>query len=180
MQLVGGPEKRVIAIVDADPAWPQRFEAERERILAALGPVAVRVDHVGSTAVPGLPAKPIVDVDLSVVDPDYGAAYLPALERLGYALRVREPGHRMLRTPQLDVHLHVCAAGGDWERRHLLFRDRLRAHRGERERYAAAKRELARRNWPDMNAYADAKGEVIAEITERSERWARETGWRVR
>ncbi|MGK5627825.1 GrpB family protein [Streptomyces sp. URMC 123] len=176
-ELIGGQEKRDIQVVAYDPAWPDAFERERRRIVAALGPVARRVDHVGSTAVPGLVAKPIIDIDLSVPDADDEGAYLGALEAAGYQLRVRQPGHRMVRTPDLGVHVHICAEGSDWERRHLLFRDWLRHDAADREAYGRHKRELARRDWPDMNAYAAAKGTLIAEITERAEAWARATGW---
>jgi GrpB-like predicted nucleotidyltransferase (UPF0157 family) len=85
--------------------------------------VGVDIELVGG---PELVAKPIVDIDLSVADPDDEAAYLDDLLGAGYELRVREPGHRLVRTPQRDVHVHVCAVGSRWERRHLLFRDRLR------------------------------------------------------
>jgi GrpB-like predicted nucleotidyltransferase (UPF0157 family) len=176
--LIGGSERRPIAIVSYDPYWADRFEHERVRIRRALGTRGRRIDHIGSTAVPGLAAKPIVDIDLSVDDPDDEAAYLPALERAGYQLRVRERGHRMLRTPDLEVHVHVCPAGGEWERRHLLFRDWLRVDAVDRGRYVAAKRQLARRDWPDMNAYADAKTTVIHEITARAEQWAEATSWK--
>jgi GrpB-like predicted nucleotidyltransferase (UPF0157 family) len=177
-ELIGGPEKREIRIVTHDPTWPDRFAAERTRIVAALGTTARRVDHIGSTAVPGLAAKPIIDIDLSVPDPDDEPSYLPALERAGYRLRVRQPGHRMVRTEARDVHVHVCAEGSEWERRHLLFRDWLRRDAADRASYAALKRELAAREWPDMNAYADAKGALITEITARAEEWARGVGWR--
>ncbi|MFE6968549.1 GrpB family protein [Isoptericola sp. NPDC057653] len=179
VELVGGVERREIVLVEPDPAWPARFARERERIAAALGPVAVRIDHVGSTSVPGLAAKPIVDIDVSVPDVEDEDAYLPALLAAGYLLRVREPGHRLVRTPDLGVHVHVCSAGSDWERLHLLFRDRLRHDAGDRAAYAALKRELAAREWPSMNHYAEAKGELIAEITARAEAWASATGWRV-
>src|SRR5262249_44109509 len=135
-------------------------------------------DHVGSTAVVGLPAKPIIDIDLSVADPDDEGSYVPALERAEYRLRVREPGHVMLRTPLRDVHLHVCAIGSDWERRHLLFRDWLRPDPDDRRLYGEAKRVLATRDWPDMNAYAEAKTEIIGAITVHAERWAAATSWR--
>jgi GrpB-like predicted nucleotidyltransferase (UPF0157 family) len=177
-QLIGGPERRAISIVPYDSSWPLAFERQRARIESALKQRALRVDHIGSTAVDGLAAKPIIDIDVSVRDPEDEEAYLPALERVGYELRVREPGHRMLRTPPRDVHVHVCAGGSDWERRHLLFRDWLRTDAGDRRRYTEAKRALARRDWPDMNAYAYAKTEVIKEITERAERWAVATAWR--
>lgn len=177
LQLIGGVERRKIVVVAYDPAWPERFRAERRRITAALGTVVRRVDHVGSTSVPGLVAKPIVDLDVSVPDVDDEAAYLPALEAAGYVLRVREPAHRMLRTPSLDVHVHVCTAGSDWERRHLLFRDWLREDEADRNAYAALKLSLAEREWPDTNDYAQAKGPLIAEITVRAEAWAQRRAW---
>lgn len=167
--LIGGVEYRRIEIVPYDPAWPARFREEERRQRAALGRGAVRVDHVGSTAVPGLAAKPIVDIQISVADVEDERAYLPALETAGYLLRVREPGHRLVRTPELDVHVHICTSGSEWERDHLLFRDRLRRDAADRDRYAALKLSLAARDWPDMNAYADAKGPLIAEILARAE-----------
>ncbi|MEH3033843.1 MAG: GrpB family protein [Aeromicrobium erythreum] len=176
--LVGGPERRWIALAEPDPTWPDRFRVERDTVVAALRDRALRVDHIGSTSVPGLAAKPIVDLDLSVADPDDEDAYLPDLLAAGYVLRVREPGHRMVRRPTLDVHVHVCAAGSDWERRHLLFRDHLRAHPDDRALYEQVKRGLAGREWADTNDYADAKSEVIQAITARAEAWAAVTGWR--
>ncbi len=107
MELLGGVEKREIRIVAYDEGWPARFGEERARIVAALGRRARRIEHIGSTAVPGLPAKPIIDIDLSVEDPDDESAYLGALEAAGYHLRGREPGHRMVRSAALDVHVHV-------------------------------------------------------------------------
>ncbi|CAB4906607.1 unannotated protein [freshwater metagenome] len=126
----------------------------------------------------GLWAKPIVDVQVSVLDPGAEGEYVRQLERAGYVLRVREPAHRMLRTPELDVHVHVCATASDWERRHLLFRDWLRVDAADRDRYAATKRGLSERDWPTMNDYAAAKSEVISEVMRRAEVWASETGWR--
>ncbi|HET7120869.1 MAG TPA: GrpB family protein [Solirubrobacterales bacterium] len=172
-ELIGGVEKRAIEIVAYDPAWPRRFELERGKVEAALGAAAVRVEHIGSTAVPGLGAKPIVDIQLSVEDPAE-ESYIPPLEAAGYCLRVREEGHRMLRTADLDVHLHVCAADSDWERRHLLFRDWLRRSAADRRLYEETKRRLADRDWADMNAYADAKDEVVARIMRRAEAWTAE------
>jgi GrpB-like predicted nucleotidyltransferase (UPF0157 family) len=177
--LIGGRQPRDIVIADHDDAWPRRFAVERERIAAALGPRALRIDHVGSTSVPGLAAKPIVDIDLSVADVEDETAYLPDLESTGYVLRVREPGHRMVRTPELDVHVHVCAVGSEWERKHLLFRDHLRRHPDDRALYEGVKRELATRTWEDMNDYADAKDDVVAAIMVRAETWAAATGWSV-
>ncbi|MGH3345030.1 MAG: GrpB family protein [Carbonactinosporaceae bacterium] len=175
--LVGGRERRAIVISDYDAAWPERFTAERDRIAAALGSLARRIAHVGSTAVPGLAAKPVVDILVAVDDVEAEDAYRPPLERAGYRLRVREPGHRMFRTPERDVHVHLWPVGGDDERRQLLFRDRLRASPADRESYERVKRALARREWRDMNHYADAKGTVVAEIMGRAERWAGRTRW---
>ena len=178
LELIGGRERRETRIVPYDASWPSAFVRERSRIDGALGGKARRIDHIGSTSVPGLAAKPIIDIDVSVDDPDAEDTYVPALEDAGYRLRVREPGHRMLRTPTLDVHVHVCATGSDWERRHLLLRDWLRTDPRDRTAYAALKQDLARRDWPDMNAYAGAKSDLIKHISDRAERWAAVTGWR--
>ena len=176
-ELIGGRESGWIELVSHRSSWPELFEQERVRIAAALGPLARRIDHIGSTAVAGLDAKDIIDIDVSVEDPEEEGAYVAKLERAGYHLRVREPGHRMLRAPALDVHVHICACGSDWERRHLLFRDWLRIDAEDRERYLAVKRRLAGRVWADRNDYAEAKGEIIGEIMARAEHWARATGW---
>lgn len=166
--LVGGPERREIVLVDYDPSWPERFTAERTKIKAALGAAALRIEHIGSTAVPGLVAKPIVDMLVTIPDVEDEPCYLPALERTGYVLRVREPGHRMLRTPQLDVHLHVWPDDAPAVEAHLAFRDRLRSSIEDRNLYAATKRRLARQDWPTMNHYASAKTEVIRQILARA------------
>ena len=177
-ELIGGPEEREIVIVAYDPAWPARFEGHRARIADALRTRALRIEHVGSTAVPELAAKPIVDIQLSVSDVEDEGRYVPGLEAAGYRLRVREEGHRLLREAAA-VHIHVCPQGSDWERRHLLFRDWLRTDATDRERYAETKMELAARAWQTMNHYADAKSAVIEQIMRRAERWARRTGWRL-
>jgi GrpB-like predicted nucleotidyltransferase (UPF0157 family) len=166
--LIGGREKRAIVIVDYDPTWPGRFEAERDRIAAALGERALRIEHVGSTSVPDLAAKPIIDIAVEV-EPVDDPTDRTALESAGYQLRVNEPGHRLFRTPERDVHLHLWPPGEELER-HLRFRDRLRADAADREAYETLKRDLARRDWDDMNAYADAKGELIEAILARAPR----------
>jgi GrpB-like predicted nucleotidyltransferase (UPF0157 family) len=176
--LIGGREKRTIVLQDWDPTWLTSFENERKRIFSALGEVARRIEHVGSTSVTGLAAKPIIDVQLSVDDVEDEGSYIGPMEEAGYVLRVREPGHRMFRTPELQVQIHICAAGSNWERRHLLFRDWLRRFPDDRARYEAAKRLLIRREWEDMNEYADAKNVIIGEISERAESWAATSGWR--
>jgi GrpB-like predicted nucleotidyltransferase (UPF0157 family) len=114
-----------------------------------------------------LAAKPIVDVMVTVDDPDDESSYLPLLEAAGYVLRVRERGHRMFRTRELDVHVHVWRAGSDDEQRHLMFRDRLRANPRDRREYEHTKRDLATR-FRDMNAYADAKSDVITRIMQQA------------
>jgi GrpB-like predicted nucleotidyltransferase (UPF0157 family) len=166
--LIGGREERDIRVVVYSELWPRRFETERRRIEASLGETARRVEHVGSTAVAGLAAKPIVDIMVTVDDPDDELAYVPQLELVGYVLRVREPGHRMFRTPARAVHVHIWPADGQDERRHLAFRDRLRSSPVDRKEYERAKRELVGR-WRDMNHYARAKGAAIDRIMKRDE-----------
>ena len=167
--LIGGREPRHVVLVEYDETWPWRFEEQRRRIVAALGPVARQIEHIGSTAVPGLAAKPIVDVLVTVDDVDAEETYRPPLEAAGYVLRVREPGHRMFRTRAKDVHVHVWATGSEAARRDLAFRDRLRRDADDRALYESAKRALAGRDWKDVNYYAEAKGPVIEEILERAQ-----------
>lgn len=167
--LIGGREKREIVILDYDPAWPSRFEHERKRVRQALGPTARRIVHIGSTAVPGLAAKPIVDILVTVKDPDDESSLVPALESAGYELRVREPGHRMFRTPTRDVHVHIWADADPEVGRYLAFRDWLRHSAEDRSAYERLKRELATRQWSDMNEYANAKSGLIAEIITKAE-----------
>ena len=170
--LIGGAEKREIKIVDYDPDWPKKFETHARVIADALGGSATRIEHVGSTSVPGLAAKPVVDILVVVPDSADESAYLPQLEAAGYVLRVREPEwneHRMFRTPGKDVHIHVYSAGCPEIQRNLTFRDRLRRNIDDRSRYERTKRQLAAKEWPDTNAYADAKTEVIESIIAASQ-----------
>jgi GrpB-like predicted nucleotidyltransferase (UPF0157 family) len=165
--LVGGREQRAIVIVDYDPAWPGRFESERDRVQRALGDAALRIEHIGSTAVPGLAAKPIIDLVVTVEDPNDESIVAP-MQDAGYELRVREPDHRMFRTPERDVHVHVWQDSDPEVERNLRFRDRLRESAEDRLAYEQLKRDLASRDWPDTNYYAEAKGELIAAITARA------------
>jgi GrpB-like predicted nucleotidyltransferase (UPF0157 family) len=177
---IGGLEKRPIVIAAYRPEWVARFAFERDRIVAALGGVAVRVEHVGSTSVPGLGAKPIVDILVAVPDIADDAGFVTPLVAAGFVVRVRERGvHWMFRTPEKDVHVHVCGADEDWEHRHLLFRDWLRHDPADRAAYEAAKRALALVDWPSTTHYSAAKGTIIAEITARARPWAAATGWTV-
>jgi GrpB-like predicted nucleotidyltransferase (UPF0157 family) len=170
--LIGGVEKREIRIFDYDADWPKKFETHARIIADALGGCALRIEHIGSTSVPGLAAKPIIDILVAVPDSADESAYLPQLEAAGYVLRVREPDwyeHRMFRTPEKDVHIHIFSVGCEEIERVLTFRDRLRRNSDDRNRYEQTKRELAAKDWPDMNAYADAKTEVIKSIIAASQ-----------
>jgi len=175
--LIGGIEKREIVIVDYDPRWPREFRRHAEILACALGRRALAIEHVGSTSVPGLAAKPIIDIDVLVEDSSEEATYLPALVQAGYVLRVREPDwhqHRMFRTPERDAHLHIFSPGCVEVTRHLAFRDRLRRNVEDRLLYESVKRKLATEDWPDMNAYARAKSEVVEEIIARALREAQD------
>ncbi|MFI6241436.1 GrpB family protein [Micromonospora sp. NPDC050795] len=170
--LVGEPPRtwESVVIEEYDPSWAQRFVDVRSSLTEALGDLVIGVEHVGSTAVPGLAAKPVIDVDLVIKDTADEASYLPALERLGYRLVLREPwwhGHRMLLSPAEDVNLHVWPQGAPEPVRHQLFRDWLRAHPDDRERYAATKRRLARDTAHRPRDYSLAKNDVIDEIYAR-------------
>lgn len=167
MALLNGP----ITLADYDPAWPEQYAAEAAKICGALGERALSVKHVGSTSVPGLPAKPLLDILLLVADSADEASYVPALEVAGYQLRIREPEwyqHRLLKGVTPAVNMHVFSRGCDEAARMLLFRDWLRAHDDERDLYAATKRELAARTWKYTQNYADAKSEVVRAILTRA------------
>ena len=159
-----------VTLAEPDPGWDVRFAERAAQLRAALGERVLRLEHHGSTSVPGLVAKPIVDIMLCVADPEDEPAYLPDVEALGYEVGVREPGHLCLRAGEPDerINLHVWAPDDPEVRRVLLLRDHLRAHAAERERYAAVKRELAGREWRDINYYAEAKSPVINEILRRA------------
>ena len=165
--LIGGVEQREIVIADYDPAWPRQYEAHARVIRGALGSTLLRIEHIGSTSVPGLAAKPVVDILAVVPDSADESSYVPQLGAFGYLLRVREPAffeHRMLRTTARDVHVHVYSPGSPEIGRNIRFRDRLRRSAEDRARYEAVKRNLARQTWPDVNAYAEAKTGVIESI----------------
>jgi len=172
----GSERPRVpLVVVDYDPAWPQTYERWRQRVAAALGRTAIRIEHVGSTSVPGLAAKPIVDIQVSVADLGGEPRYVPPLLAVGLVLRSRDELHRFFRPPAdqpREVHVHVCAAGGRWEHDHLLFRDYLRAHPAACRRYAEAKRTIVRRWSDDGWAYTEAKTGVVLDILEQAEDWA--------
>ena len=160
-----------VLVVEYDPNWPQQFALEASKIRAALGERALLLEHVGSTSVPGLAAKPILDILLGVANSADEASYVPALEHAGYVLRIREPEwfeHRVLKGVDPAVNMHVFSPGCAETERMLLMRNWLRAHDDDRELYARAKRELARRDWQYTQNYADAKTEVVESILARA------------
>jgi GrpB-like predicted nucleotidyltransferase (UPF0157 family) len=172
--LVGGPTPVTVVIADADPGWPAQYEAYAAILRSVLGGRLLLVEHIGSTSVPGLAAKPVIDIAAGISDPDDEPAYLLDLIAAGWDLRVREPGHRCLRfepdeprplgEPAMPANLHCYQPTSPEIGRYLRFRDRLRADPAARTRYADLKRSLAAQDWPDMNLYADAKCPLIREL----------------
>lgn len=168
VEIIGGPEALEVGLCDHDARWAEDFLRHRRRILDALAVVDVEVEHMGSTSVPGLAAKPIVDIVVVVPDITAEEDYLDGLVAAGYELRVREPGHRLVRTPARDVHVHVYQRGDAAVDDYLLLRDHLRADAGDRALYEGVKRALMRQRWDDMNDYADAKSDVVLAIKARA------------
>lgn len=168
------PRNRVdgsITIAEPDPAWAEQYARQHACIRAALGLRALQVEHVGSTSVPGLAAKPIIDIVLVVADPADETAYVPDLEAAGYLLHLREPGwnqHRLLKRESPDVNLHVFTTECPEVERMLLFRDWLRARPEELALYQGTKRELAAGRWAHVQDYADAKSSVVEAIMARA------------
>lgn len=160
-----------VFLADYSPDWPLWFASEKEKIEKALGDKALQIHHVGSTSVPNLVAKPLLDLLLLVPDAAKEEDYVVPLEALGYTLRIREPdwyGHRLLKGPENKINLHVFTEGCEEAKRMLLFRDWLREHPEDRELYAKTKQELAKKSWTHIQHYADAKSEVVAEIMARA------------
>ncbi|MGQ4267170.1 GrpB family protein [Nocardiopsis changdeensis] len=156
-----------VHILDYDPKWPYLFEREADRVRGILGDRVLLFEHVGSTAVPGLPAKACVDLLLVVADSADEDSYLPDLARAGYTLVIREPDwyeHRVFKGPDVNLNLHVFSEGCEEIERMRRFRDHLIANSGARERYVRVKRELAERTWERIQDYADAKSAVVREI----------------
>ena len=162
-----------VELVEYDEAWPALYLVEEARIFAALGDRALQIEHVGSTSVPGLAAKPRIDIVLAVRDSADEPSYVPALEAVGYVLRIREPDwheHRLLNRPDIAVNLHVFSAGCVEIERLQRFRDHLRRDVNDRALYERTKRALARQTWRHVQHYADAKTQVVEEILERAGR----------
>ena len=167
-----GEHNATIDLAEYDPAWPRLYEREASRIRGALGSKVLLVEHVGSTSVPGLAAKPLIDVVLVVADSSDESAYVPELEAAGYVLRIREPDwyeHRLFKGPDTNVNVHAFSEGCEEIERMTSFRDWLRTHDDDRELYERSKRELAAREWKFVQNYADAKSAVVEEIVARAQ-----------
>jgi GrpB-like predicted nucleotidyltransferase (UPF0157 family) len=167
-----------VRIVDYDSAWPVMAEQELRRIKEAVADVAVRLEHVGSTAVPGLAAKPVIDLQLSVADMEPRERYVAPLERLGYlfAPAPESPDYHFFAKPPerpRTYHLHVCETRSEHEFRHVAVRDFLRSHPDEAVHYAALKREVVARHPQDRLAYIDGKDAYVTALEQRAVTWAR-------
>jgi GrpB-like predicted nucleotidyltransferase (UPF0157 family) len=165
------PLNRPIVLAPYVPEWPSLYAALERQIRGALRSGALLIEHVGSTSVPGLPAKPIIDVVLAVENSANEGTYVPPLERLGYVLRIREPDwfeHRMLKSPAVDGNIHVYSRDCEEIGRMLAFRQRLRTDDDDRKLYERTKQDLASRTWKHVQDYADAKSAVVREILDRA------------
>jgi len=173
--LLGLPKGQV-ALADYSPAWPRLFEAERGRLEAALGGAAMAIEHIGSTAVPGLPAKPIIDIAAAVASLETVGALVAPLERLGYRYlgEYGLPGrHFFEKGAPVTHHVHVVEVAGEHWKVWKLFRDYLRGHPQEAGQYAGFKRELARKYAADRDAYTRSKSEFVGSILKKAGKTAR-------
>jgi GrpB-like predicted nucleotidyltransferase (UPF0157 family) len=160
-----------LELLDYDPAWPALFEREAARVRSILGDRVRRLEHVGSTSVLGLAAKPIIDMVLAVPDSSDEPSYVPLMEAAGYVVRIREPEwfeHRVFKGPDTNVNLHTFTEGSPEIDRMVAFRDWLRSHDDERDLYERTKRDLVARDWRFVQQYADAKTEVVEGIIARA------------
>jgi len=156
-----------IHLAEYDPRWNSDYSQLAHRVQTALADRIIALEHVGSTSVPGLAAKPVIDMLLTVRDSREETTYVPGLSKQGFTLKIREPDwfeHRVLKSSDIEANLHVFSAGCEEIDRMLMFRDRLRTHEADRERYEQAKRELATREWSSVQEYADAKTDIVRSI----------------
>lgn len=163
----GIPPAETVEVVAYDPSWPQKYEKIERFIKNALGSNLQTIDHIGSTSIPNISAKPVIDIDLSVSDPADENSYLSALEKLGFKLIVREPrfyGHRLLHLAEPRVNLHVFSTDCPETIRHLLFRDWLRKSKEDRQLYANAKLDAVKDSRLDIEKYHENKKHVVHEI----------------
>lgn len=182
IEMIGESGGDPVEVVPYDRSWPGRFSAWHSRLAEALGSSATAIHHIGSTSVPGLVAKPVIDIQIGVTDLEDEYTYLPAIESVGVSLRSRDSRHRYFRPergrPRV-VQIHVSEAGGQWAIDHVLFRDYLRAHPESRDEYAALKTGLAEQYQDDRLAYTDAKAGFILETLTVARQWAADTGWSI-
>lgn len=167
--IAGAPEPRPIEILEYDPAWPLLAAEVIDRLRAALGMRALRIDHVGSTSVPRLPAKPVIDIDVTLADTADEPGWLPLLENAGFTLTIREPwwcGHRLVKADAPDANVHLFGPESPEQWRHTIFRDWLRSDAADRELYARTKREAA--------GAATAAGELVMDYNQRKQQVIRE------
>jgi GrpB-like predicted nucleotidyltransferase (UPF0157 family) len=167
------PLNSTIYLAPYNPAWPSLFTRLAKNIYEVLGDAILLLEHVGSTSIPGLSAKPIIDMVLGVEEASDESSYVEPLEEKGYTLRIREPNwyeHRLLKTPDVPGNLHVFSEGCEQIEQMLLFRDWLRNHPDDRLLYEETKRKLAARTWKYTQNYADAKTEVVEAILARARR----------
>lgn len=165
--LIGGFEPFRAVIVDYDPSWPVRFEVHAAELRAALGSALLSIEHVGSTSIPGLAAKPVIDIACAIADPLDEPSYVPDVEALGYELRARLPERRFFRSKARDVQVHFLGPEHPQLADYRVLRRQLLRSAEDRELYAATKRRLAERDWADMTEYTMAKSEVLTQILER-------------
>ena len=171
---------RRVEIHEYTQDWAREFDGIGDSIRAALAESAIRIDHIGSTSVPGLAAKPIIDVQVSVIAIE-PMGYRKGLESIGYVWRSDNPekAKRYFREQpgERRTHIHVRKFGSWHEQYALLFRDYVRAHPDDRTRYEQVKRELAQRFRNDRHQYTEAKGPIFWEIMQKADRWAAATAW---
>lgn len=173
------PLNSVVRLAPYDPDWARQFSLHAGHVRDALSERALLLEHVGSTSVPGLWAKPVIDMVLAVSNSADEPSYVPALEARRFVLRIREPDwfqHRLLKAPDIAGNLHVFSIGCEEIDRMLMFRDWLRTHDDDRRLYEETKRRLAAHTWKHMQHYADAKSEVVREILGRAQRSAGDHG----
>jgi GrpB-like predicted nucleotidyltransferase (UPF0157 family) len=172
-----------LELVEYDSTWPARFAYYRDELSDALGPVATRIEHIGSTAVPGLAAKNVVDILVVVENENDQHIYLPAIESTGMVLNYRDASVSWSffrpATPPRNRHVHVTSKGSSHERVLLLFVDFLRTHSFAADAYAKVKRRLAVRFPDNREAYTRAKTDFVVDMLDRAEQWAAETDWTV-
>jgi len=170
-----------VIIVPYDPAWPDLFAQTARPLRLALGETALRIDHIGSTSIPGLDAKPVIDIQISVAALEPTDPYRFPMESLGYIFKADNPEltKRYFREApgQRRTHIHVRRAGSWGEQCALLFRDYLRTHAEDAQRYAELKYRLAYQFGDDRLGYTEAKGPFIWETIQKADRWSQDTGW---